>query len=152
MPDGSNKLGQPVEPIWLTGKGQRSAGPNQCDTCSLARSPVWGKMAKNLKQCSLAKGEVTEEKAEKKKDNIIDLLLNKQKTRPMLTNSAWVTVTFRLIHIVIGNTVFCLISTKTIFDASILKIRFGRIQCIINIYGKYNVAMEIQYQLLLGVI
>lgn len=39
---GSNKLGWSGEPIWLSGRGHRTAGPKQCDTCSLARLLTWG--------------------------------------------------------------------------------------------------------------
>jgi len=37
--NGSNKLGRAEGPISLTGRGQRSAGPKQCNTCSLAELP-----------------------------------------------------------------------------------------------------------------
>lgn len=51
------------KPIWLTEKGQRSAGPKRCDTCSLATIQFWGKTAKNVKQGSVVSAEVMKEKA-----------------------------------------------------------------------------------------
>lgn len=54
VPERGQITNQDQEPSdWLTVRGQRSSGTNQSDACSLAKVPVWGKRAIDLKQAPL---------------------------------------------------------------------------------------------------